>query len=252
MTAIFTSIFASTLLFATASLLPQSPPSCIDELVAFSSCLGYVSVAPNNLTDTATSQCCDAFSKAFNSRDGNCFCYLMRQPLIFGFMLNKSRLVSLPSVCSSVNGGSVMKYRGSPELICSGSPALPSLLSTTASVPPKPYDGPDVAPSSTSMPEENAETSPTPLSFTPEPIVESQATPKPLLKPIPAPDPASLGPTPPPVVCPSPSPKAPVVPEPTPSTLPPESSITLTLTPPSPTVDTGAPTSTTGSGIRHW
>ncbi|XP_015573472.1 non-specific lipid transfer protein GPI-anchored 20 isoform X2 [Ricinus communis] len=65
--------------------------------------------------------------------------------------------------------------------------------------------------------------------------------------PLPAPGPASLGPTPSPRISPSASPKASVVPEPTPSTSPPESSTTPVLTPSSPTVDTGAPTSTTGS-----
>ncbi|KAJ9182138.1 hypothetical protein P3X46_006164 [Hevea brasiliensis] len=64
--------------------------------------------------------------------------------------------------------------------------------------------------------------------------------------PIPAPGPASLAPNLSPVVSPSASPEASVVPEPTPSTLPPESSTTPILTPPSPTVDTGAATSTTG------
>ncbi|KAF2285411.1 hypothetical protein GH714_003614 [Hevea brasiliensis] len=59
--------------------------------------------------------------------------------------------------------------------------------------------------------------------------------------------PASLAPNLSPVVSPSASPEAAsVVPEPTPSTLPPESSTTPILTPPSPTVDTGAATSTTG------
>ncbi|KAJ9154287.1 hypothetical protein P3X46_027640 [Hevea brasiliensis] len=68
------------------------------------------------------------------------------------------------------------------------------------------------------------------------------------VSPIPAPGPASLGPSLSPRVSPpAASPKASVVPEPTPSTLPPESSTTPVLTPPSPTVDTGAPTSTTGS-----
>ncbi|KAJ9154285.1 hypothetical protein P3X46_027638 [Hevea brasiliensis] len=185
MTAIFPLIFASTFLVATASLPPPLPPGCTDELVAFSPCLGYVSVKPNNRTDTATSQCCDAFSKAFNSSDGNCFCYLMRQPLFFGFPLNKSRVVSLPFICSSGNGSLAMKDRGSLESICSGSPALPPLQSTTSSVVPKPHDsGPDtVAPSSTSSPTENAETSPTPSSLTSEPFVESPAEPQPLLKP---------------------------------------------------------------------
>ncbi|OAY27968.1 non-specific lipid transfer protein GPI-anchored 20 [Manihot esculenta] len=57
------------------------------------------------------------------------------------------------------------------------------------------------------------------------------------VSPTPAPGPAS------PRVSPSASPQASVVPEPTPSTLPPESSTTPSV----PTVDTGAPTSSTGN-----
>ncbi|XP_012069927.1 protein YLS3 [Jatropha curcas] len=184
MTAIFALIFTSILLLTTASPpqpsppLPSSSPDCTEELVAFSPCLGYVSVEPNNLTDMATPQCCNAFSKAVNASDGNCFCYLMRQPLIFGFPLNDSRVVSLPSVCSSVYGygGLATIDGGSLESICSGSSALPPLRSTTGLMIPKGPDSevPDIASSpSTSFPAENAETSPTPLSLIPEPVVSS-------------------------------------------------------------------------------
>ncbi|XP_061986515.1 non-specific lipid transfer protein GPI-anchored 25-like [Populus nigra] len=77
-----------------------------------------VSAPPDRVTDTATSQCCDTLSKAFNSGDGNCFCYLIMQPLIFGFPLNESRVIALPSVCS-------LSSLVSLDLLCSGSPALP-------------------------------------------------------------------------------------------------------------------------------
>ncbi|CAK7327086.1 unnamed protein product [Dovyalis caffra] len=71
---IFPAVLASMLLLlllATAAPSPASPPGCSDELVAFSPCLGYVSAPPNKVTDTETAQCCDAFSKAFNSGDGS-------------------------------------------------------------------------------------------------------------------------------------------------------------------------------------
>uniref|UniRef100_A0A3N7G7K8 Bifunctional inhibitor/plant lipid transfer protein/seed storage helical domain-containing protein n=1 Tax=Populus trichocarpa TaxID=3694 RepID=A0A3N7G7K8_POPTR len=68
-----------------------------------------VSAPPDRVTDTAASQCCDALSKAFNSSDGNCF---------FGFPLNESRVIALPSVCSLSSPVSL-------DLLCSGSPALP-------------------------------------------------------------------------------------------------------------------------------
>ncbi|OMO80776.1 hypothetical protein CCACVL1_12754 [Corchorus capsularis] len=41
--------------------------------------------------------CCTAFSSAFETGDGYCFGYILRQPLIFGFPLNQSRVASLSS-----------------------------------------------------------------------------------------------------------------------------------------------------------
>ncbi|EEF45265.1 non-specific lipid transfer protein GPI-anchored 25 [Ricinus communis] len=149
-----TTIFAPVifLLMATASQTPCPPPpvaSCTGELVAISPCLGYISSEPNNMTETPTSQCCDALEKAFSSSEGNCFCYLIKQPLIFGFPLNQSRVVSLPSVCSETTNFTSL------ESICSGSPALPPLHSITDPVTKKPSNS------------GNAENSSAPMSFTP-------------------------------------------------------------------------------------
>ncbi|KAL9364352.1 hypothetical protein Peur_042225 [Populus x canadensis] len=83
-----------------------------------------VSAPPDRVTDTATSQCCGALSKAFNSGDRNCFCYLIRQPLIFGLV------IALPSVCSLSSPVSL-------DLLCSG----PDDLSLAPSLPPESVDG---------------------------------------------------------------------------------------------------------------
>ncbi|KAG6759336.1 hypothetical protein POTOM_035812 [Populus tomentosa] len=137
------------LVLAAAVPSPASPPGCSDELVAFSPCLGYVSAPPNRVTDTATSRCCDAFSKAFDSSDGNCFCYLIKQPLIFGFPLDESRVIALPSACSLSSPVSL-------DSLCSGSPALPPLRGPTTSMP-GPDDLHQLAPS---LPPESVDGSP--------------------------------------------------------------------------------------------
>ncbi|KAG5219243.1 non-specific lipid-transfer protein [Salix suchowensis] len=91
---IFPPVLTSKLL-AAAAPSPGSPSWCSEELVAFS---------PS--TDTATSRCCDALSKAFNSGDGN--------------------LIALPSVCAL-----------SSSVSCS--PALPHSVCTK--LPPESVDG---------------------------------------------------------------------------------------------------------------
>ncbi|KAJ6721520.1 BIFUNCTIONAL INHIBITOR/LIPID-TRANSFER PROTEIN/SEED STORAGE 2S ALBUMIN SUPERFAMILY PROTEIN [Salix viminalis] len=150
-TIIFPAVLTSMLLLlATAAPSPASAPGCSDELVAFSPCLGYVSAPPNRETDTATSQCCDAFSKGFNSSAGNCFCYLIKQPLIFGFPLDESRVIALTSVCS-------LSSLVSLDSLCSGSPALPPLRGPTAPMP-GPGDLQQLAPS---LPPESVDGSPT-------------------------------------------------------------------------------------------
>ncbi|KAK2647056.1 hypothetical protein Ddye_022251 [Dipteronia dyeriana] len=124
------------LLFTTSRLLPATsarpppppPAGCVDELVAFSPCLSYVSAPPNNVTETAASQCCEAFSSVLDSGDGNCLCYLFRQPLIFSFPLNQTRVASLSLVCNTSR---------SLESICtSAPPSLPPLRNIT---------GPDIS-----------------------------------------------------------------------------------------------------------
>ncbi|KAL2349460.1 hypothetical protein Fmac_003460 [Flemingia macrophylla] len=94
---------------------------CKEELTSFSACLPYVSYPPNNLTESASENCCTAFSSAMEPM---CLCYLLRDPLILGFPLNSSRLLSLPSLCPSSNATSA-----SFPFLCSSasSPALPPL-----------------------------------------------------------------------------------------------------------------------------
>ncbi|XVF28805.1 hypothetical protein REPUB_Repub15cG0063400 [Reevesia pubescens] len=131
-TNIFIAFLPLVLLAPVAQTLPSPPPlqqpGCVAELVAFSPCLPYVSAPPNNATNFVAPQCCDTFSSAFESGDGYCFCYILRQPLIFGFPLNKTRVASLSSFCMSKNRSSSL------DLLCSsGVPALPPLPSTTDS-----------------------------------------------------------------------------------------------------------------------
>jgi hypothetical protein len=91
------SIFA----VAEAAAPPPPPPSsCTDQLILFSPCLSYVSSPPNNLTETASTKCCDAFSSSF-APNSLCFCYLLRDDHILGFPLNSTRLLSLSSLASS-------------------------------------------------------------------------------------------------------------------------------------------------------
>lgn len=92
------------LLSVVAEMAATAPPStrggCTDELLSFSACLSYVSSPPNNLTDTPSANCCDAFSSAVESGGGLCLCYFVRYPNILGFPLNTARLLSLSSICT--------------------------------------------------------------------------------------------------------------------------------------------------------
>lgn len=97
-----------TLFVATSVQLPQ-PDGCSPVLAEFSPCLPYVSASYNNTTETVSSQCCDAVNSAFSSGHGDCLCEPLRQPLLFGFPLNETRLRSLSSVCHT---------SGSLESIC--------------------------------------------------------------------------------------------------------------------------------------
>ena len=59
----------------------------------------YVLSPPNNLSNTASVSCCDAFSSVLNSNNGVCLCYLVRQPSILRFPVNNTRVLSFSSVC---------------------------------------------------------------------------------------------------------------------------------------------------------
>ena len=94
----------TSMLLLIVAALPPPPPlppasSCTDELVLFSPCLPYVLSPPNNLSNTASVSCCDAFSSALNSNNGVCLCYLVRQPSILRFPVNNTRVLSFSSVC---------------------------------------------------------------------------------------------------------------------------------------------------------
>ncbi|KAG5219234.1 non-specific lipid-transfer protein [Salix suchowensis] len=112
---IFPPVLTSKLL-AAAAPSPGSPSWCSDELVAFS---------PS--TDTATSRCCDALSKALNSGDGN--------------------LIALPSVCALSSSVSV-------DLLCSES-LFPPIPGTTTKLPPESVDGSPKSPGSHSSEEKH-------------------------------------------------------------------------------------------------
>ncbi|KAA8548660.1 hypothetical protein F0562_000344 [Nyssa sinensis] len=119
-------------MLALASSAPPPPPygagACSNEVVAFSPCLPYISSPPNNISSSPSIQCCDVFSSAFETGDADCLCYLVRRPLLLGFPLNSTVLLSLSSLCPLRNAGS--SVNGSLESICSGSTTLPPLLST--------------------------------------------------------------------------------------------------------------------------
>ncbi|GLT99612.1 hypothetical protein SLE2022_170410 [Rubroshorea leprosula] len=113
----FTALLISILLATVAAPSPPHP-DCVAELVAFSPCLPYVSASPNNFMATVPLQCCDAISSAFNSTGDYCFFFLLRQPVIFGFPLNVSRVLSLSPVCSVRTGYSPepTSHSGAQEL----------------------------------------------------------------------------------------------------------------------------------------
>ncbi|OMO80788.1 hypothetical protein CCACVL1_12751 [Corchorus capsularis] len=175
-TAMLVAFLHLTLLAMAEQPLPPPPPlqqpSCVEELVAFSPCLPYVSASPNNATDFVAPQCCGAFSSAFETGDGYCFCYIFRQPLIFGFPLNQSRVASLSSFCTVKNGTSL------DSLCSSGVTALPPLSATTESGTPKPSNSGsnnDSSASTYSPPPEPALRSPTPPNSS-APVIASSAT----------------------------------------------------------------------------
>nr|VDC70762.1 unnamed protein product [Brassica rapa] len=110
-----------------------SPPAltCTEELVMFSPCLPYVSAPPNNISDAPDPLCCSAFSTSVHSGAGNCLCYLLRQPMILGFPLDRSRLLSLSQICSDLSSDESFESICSP----SESPELPPLQSIQFTAP---------------------------------------------------------------------------------------------------------------------
>ncbi|CAN1280066.1 Non-specific lipid transfer protein GPI-anchored 25 [Linum perenne] len=72
--------------------------------------------------DGVDPQCCKAVTEAFSSGGTNCFCHLMKQPLLFGFPLNATKIASLPSLCikRKSNATSAMVNLHSLEKICAG------------------------------------------------------------------------------------------------------------------------------------
>ncbi|GMI95984.1 hypothetical protein HRI_003267700 [Hibiscus trionum] len=168
-----TSIFLLLLLGAAAQQLPPPPQQagCVEELVAFSPCLPFVSDPPNNATDSVAPQCCDVFASAFESGHGYCFCYILRQPFIFGFPLNKERVASLSSFCTAKDGVAPLD-----SLCSSGVPSLPPLPSTTDSGILKPSNSHNDSSDSANLSPEPAVRSPTPPSSSVEQVVFSSAT----------------------------------------------------------------------------
>nr|KYP52727.1 hypothetical protein KK1_025472 [Cajanus cajan] len=115
-------MMASVVLLLGAAVVTAAREGCTEELTSFSPCLAYVSYPPNNLTESASEKCCEAFSSA---ADSACLCYLLREPMILGFPLNSSRLLSLSWLCPSPNTTSTTF----PSLCSASAPALPPLNS---------------------------------------------------------------------------------------------------------------------------
>ncbi|KAL7144760.1 hypothetical protein ABFS83_07G033800 [Erythranthe nasuta] len=134
--------------------------ACSDELVAFSTCLPYVAVPPNNRTDSPPPQCCDQVSSAFRDGSAICLCYFVLRPKILGFPLDSTKILSLTSVCALDDRNSEANF--SMETLCSGSAVLPPLRSAPGvdSPPPPPLIGSDQESSGSSSTEEPAFDSP--------------------------------------------------------------------------------------------
>ncbi|KAG2325129.1 hypothetical protein Bca52824_007857 [Brassica carinata] len=127
--------FSSSSSAVTETQAPSSSSSsltCTEELVMFSPCLPYVSAPPNNMSLTPDPLCCSVFSTSVHSGAGNCLCYLLRQPMILGFPLVRSRLLSLSQICITDQSSDE-----SLESLCSPSesPELPPLQSIQFTAP---------------------------------------------------------------------------------------------------------------------
>ncbi|KAL9161629.1 hypothetical protein ABFS82_07G034100 [Erythranthe guttata] len=157
---------------------PVTIPSiaCSDELVAFSTCLPYVAVPPNNRTDSPPPQCCDQVSSAFRDGSAICLCYFVLRPKILGFPLDSTKILSLTSVCALDDRNSEANF--SMETLCSGSAVLPPLRTVPGvdSPPPPPLIGSDQESSGSSSTEEPAFDSPSRPSLSDIPTTISSAT----------------------------------------------------------------------------
>ncbi|CAL9225389.1 unnamed protein product [Arabidopsis halleri] len=156
--------FSSSAVSATQAPSSSPPiPTCTEELVMFSPCLPYVSAPPNNMSETPDPMCCSVFTSSVHFSTGNCLCYLLRQPMILGFPLDRSRLISLSQICTDQNSDesfeSLCSLSESPEL-----PPLQSIQFTNPFVsgnhdsasPPSVGFAPEVSPSSKQFSPETA------------------------------------------------------------------------------------------------
>ncbi|PIN22561.1 hypothetical protein CDL12_04714 [Handroanthus impetiginosus] len=170
---------------ASSAADPPRSAACSDELVTFSTCLPYVAVSPNNLTDSPPPQCCDDVSAAFGNDSAICLCYFVVRPEILGFPLNSTKLFSLTSVCPVKDQNSMANF--SLETLCSGSAALPPLHSIRgprnseprnfeAISPPPPLMGSAQGTSDSSPTEEPADDFPSQPSSSNTPTTISSAT----------------------------------------------------------------------------
>ncbi|KAG7542892.1 Bifunctional inhibitor/plant lipid transfer protein/seed storage helical domain superfamily [Arabidopsis thaliana x Arabidopsis arenosa] len=165
-------IFSSSSSAVSATQAPSSSPpipTCTEELVMFSPCLPYVSAPPNNMSETPDPICCSVFTSSVHFSAGNCLCYLLRQPMILGFPLDRSRLISLSQICTDQNSDesfeSLCSVSESPEL-----PPLQSIQFTNPFVsgnhdsasPPSVGLAPEVSPSSDQFSPETATIAPPP------------------------------------------------------------------------------------------
>ncbi|CAN0887063.1 Non-specific lipid transfer protein GPI-anchored 25 [Linum grandiflorum] len=146
MSVVFPLIFTAVLFLTAAASQPLPPRAdCVADLAAFSPCFAYVSVRPNRVRHRVNRQCCRVVSEAFNSGGSNCFCHLVKQPLLSGFPLNRTRIASLPSLCSHhwyKNASSSMKNFGSMKSICTAVPPSAPSSKGSLGVPTSPHPGP--------------------------------------------------------------------------------------------------------------
>ncbi|KFK43739.1 hypothetical protein AALP_AA1G166400 [Arabis alpina] len=166
---------------STATESPSSSPpipTCTEELVMFSPCLPYVSAPPNNLSDTPNPICCSVFSSSVRSIAGKCLCYLLRQPMILGFPLDRSRLLSLSQICNDHSSDE------SFESLCSlsESPELPPLQSIQFTNPFLPGNSDSASPPSIGLAPESVGDSPSSDHVSPE--TDTVSSPPPLVQSI--------------------------------------------------------------------